>query len=411
MISQQTSLNETTVRAPRSTQTTEFFEGLPEGVKHTDLLRLVQNLEKKIGLSSAAVQHLGYLVTHTRDVDWQPGAAPIVYRTVQSTATDRGRSERQIWNLENALLDAGLIQYRDREDYKRYGKRDSRGHIEYAWGVDLTPLGLMYDRLVELNEQHMAYMVAFRDIKRKVTGFRRRIINKIDLAKENGLVIDELIDALANLPRIAANMTITTLSDILNKARKINFALDDLLKDEVKPEPLETAENRLCSKETSDISELNFRRIQSTVSQQSIDIDCNQQVDDDKEEVGEKFSTGMEHITYAQVIDAASDEFVECIQLSVTGNKYTDLKAAAARMCHRLGIGRFAWIKACSTMGDTAAAVAVIIIDRNRQHPIIPVVNPGGVLRGMTAKAKAGDLNLHRSLYAILSRDSAGGAS
>ena len=100
----------------------------------------------------------------------------------------------------------------------------------------------------------------------------------------------------------------------------------------------------------------------------------------------------MEHITYAQVIEAASDEFSECIQLSVTGDKYTDLKTAAARMCHRMGIGRFAWIKACSTMGDTAAAVAVLIIDRNRQHPIIPVVNPGGVLRGMTAKAKAGDV-------------------
>jgi len=141
-----------------------------------------------------------------------------------------------------------------------------------------------------------------------------------------------------------------------------------------------------------------------------MDIDCYQQVDDDKEEVVEKNSCGMEHITYAKVINADSDEFGECIQLSVTGDKYTDLKTAAARMCHRLGIGRFAWIKACSTMGDTAAAVAVLIIDRNRQHPIIPVVNPGGVLRGMTAKAKAGDLCLHRSLYGILNRDYSGGA-
>jgi len=410
MISQQTSLNETTVRAPRSTQTTEFFEGLPEGVKHTDLLRLVQNLEKKIGLSSAAVLHLEYLVTHTREVDWQPGAAPIVYRTVQNTATDRRRTERQIHNLERSLHRAGLIQWSDTENYKRYGRRDHRGHIEYAYGVDLTPLGLMYDRLVELNEQHMAYMAAFAEIKRKVTGLRRRIINKIDLAKENGLVIDELIDELATLPRIAANMTITTLTDIHNQARKINFALDDVLKEQQKPAPSVAEETGAGLKQTSDPSETNFRHIQSTVSQQSIDIDCNQQVDHDSEKVGEKFSTGMEHLTYDQVVDAASDEFVECIQPSAAGDKYTDLHTAAARMCHRLGIGRFAWIKACSTMGDTAAAVAVLIIDRNRQHPIIPVVNPGGVLRGMTAKVKTGDLNLHRSLYSILNRDSSGGA-
>lgn len=56
-------------------------------------------------------------------------------------------------------------------------------------------------------------------------------------------------------------------------------------------------------------------------------------------------------------------------------------------------------------MGDTTADIAVLIIDRNRAHLIIPVVKPGGVLRGMTAKAKAGDLNLHRSLYGVLSRD------
>ena len=410
MISQQTSLNETTVRAPRSTQTTEFFEGLPEGVKHTDLLRLVQNLEKKIGLSSAAVLHLEYLVTHTREIDWQPGATPIVYRTVQNTATDRGRTERQIHNLERALHRAGLIQWNDTENYKRYGRRDHRGHIEFAFGVDLTPLGLMYDRLVELNEHHMAYMAAFAEIKRKVTGLRRSIRSKIDWAQENGLVIDELVNEVATLPRIAANMTITALTEIYNQARKINFALDDLLKDTAKPEPLETLENGHVSKQTSDPSELNFRHIQSTVSQQSIDIDCNQQVDDDKQEVGENFSTGTEHITYEMVLDAASDEFVECIQPSTASNKYTDLNTAAARMCHRMGIGRFAWIKACSVMGDTAAAVAVLIIDRNRQHPIIPVVNPGGVLRGMTAKARTGDLNLHRSLYSILSRDSAGGA-
>jgi hypothetical protein len=400
---------ETTEKAPRCTHTTEFFEGLPEGVKHTDLLRLVQNLEKKIGLSSAAVLHLEYLVTHTREVDWQPGAAPIVYRSVQNTATDRRRTERQIHNLECSLHRAGLIQWNDTENYKRYGRRDHRGHIEYAYGVDLTPLGMMYDRLVELNEQHMAYMSSFAEIKHKVSGLRRRIINKIDLAKEYGLVVDEVIDELATLPRIAANMTIMALTNILNQAREINFTLDDILKDQQKPAPSVADETGTDLKQTSDPSELNFRHIQSTASQQSIYIECNQEVGHDSEKVGEKISTGMEHLTYDQVIDAASDEFVECIQPSATGNKYTDLNTAAARMCHRMGIGRFAWIKACSTMGDTAAAVAVLIIDRNRKHPIIPVVNPGGVLRGMTAKAKAGDLNLHRSLYAILSRDSAGG--
>jgi len=112
----------------------------------------------------------------------------------------------------------------------------------------------------------------------------------------------------------------------------------------------------------------------------------------------------LEHIAYDQVIDAATDEFVDCIQSDTVVDRYTDLVNAASRRCQQLGIGRWAWMKARSVMGDTAAAVAVVILDRNRAHPLIPVVNPGGVLRGMTVKAQAGELHLHRSLYAILSR-------
>jgi len=405
--------HKTTAKIPRGTQTEEFFEGLPEGVGHFDVFQLVQNLEKKIGLSSAAVQHLHYLVSHTRKVDWEPGATPIVYRSVINTATDRGRGVRQIDKLEKALHRAGLIQWNDTENYKRYGRRDARGHIEYAFGVDLTPLGRMYQRLVDLNEQHRTYMDAFLEMKRKVSGLRRRIISKINRANEYGLVIDELIDELAALPRIAANMTITVLTSIFDKARKINFALDEVLQDRPAPEPLSTSskiqETDLGLNKRSDPPDLKVRHIQPIVSPKLIVISCNQDVGDDSEDVGEKFSSGLEHITYDMVMEAASDEFIECIQPTAHSEKFKDLNVAAARMCHKMGIGRFAWVKACEIMGETAAAVAVLIIDRNRKHPFIPVVNPGGVLRGMTAKAKIGDLNLHRSLYSILNRDDSKG--
>jgi len=264
MISQQTLRTETTDRAPRSTQNTEFFEGLPDGVKHTDLLRLVQNLEKKIGLSSAAVLHLEYLVTHTREVDWQPGAVPIVYRSVQNTATDRRRTERQIHNLEKALHQAGLIRWNDTENYKRYGRRDRHGHIEFAYGVDLTPLGLMYERLVELNDRHMAYMAAFTETKRKVSALRRRIRNKLRWLEELNIDVEDLNTQFEDVPRIHAGMTITILTDILNQVRQISSQLDDLLQEHRHQKPsmaeeVEAEETGCGSKQTSD-----------TYSQQSV---------------------------------------------------------------------------------------------------------------------------------------------
>lgn len=408
MLSRHVLKDETTGQAPRCAHTTEFFEGLPNGVKHTDLIQLVQNLERKIGLSSAVVEHLRYLITHTRPVDWQPGGAPIVYRSVQMTATDRRRSERQIHNLERALYNAGMIQWNDTENYKRYGRRNEKGQIEYAFGVDLTPLGKMYHRLVELNERHKAYMAAFNEIKRKVSGLRRQILNKLNWAHEMAVDVDDLVERFSELPRVTANMTITALSDIYNQVRAIRSEIEELIADRQKAVADEAPNTPSETKENSDASAENFRHLQPTVSPQSIDIECNQDDDDDRKEVGEKFSHGLEHVTYDQVLKIASDEFVEHIRPSTASDPYADLVRAAIVRCHDLGIGRFAWIKASAIMGETAAAVSVIIIDRNRTRPLIPVVNPGGVLRGMTAKAKTGDLHLHRSIYAILKRDGEG---
>ncbi|WP_132940165.1 replication initiation protein RepC [Varunaivibrio sulfuroxidans] len=82
-----------------------------------------------------------------------------------------------------------------------------------------------------------------------------------------------------------------------------------------------------------------------------------------------------------------------------------DLVDAAGRLCPHLEISRSAWVAACAVMGRAAAAVAVIVIDRNMEHPETPIRSPGGVLRAMTARAKVGELHLEKSIFGILERD------
>ncbi|WP_368040317.1 hypothetical protein [Ruegeria atlantica] len=55
-------------------------------------------------------------------------------------------------------------------------------------------------------------------------------------------------------------------------------------------------------------------------------------------------------------------------------------------------------------MGDFAAALCVLIIDNNVDHPDTPIQSPGGVLRAMTARHQAGQLRLNQSLIAIRKR-------
>ena len=69
-----------------------------------------------------------------------------------------------------------------------------------------------------------------------------------------------------------------------------------------------------------------------------------------------------------------------------------------------LGINRSAYDAALAQMGDMATALAILIIDRNRFHPDTPIQNPGGVLRAMTARHKAGTLNLVGSLIGLTER-------
>ena len=390
--------------APRGTQSEDFFEGLPEKVTQFSIVQLVENVSRIIGLSSASISHLRYLTTHTHDVDWKAGRAPVVWRSVQDTAAHRGLSVRQIWNLEKNLHKAGLIQWNDRGGNKRYGKRDSRGNIVFAYGVDLSPMAAMYDELVDLNDQHMAYMEAFRTFKRDNSAYRRRILCKIRCINDLSGQCEAYFAQFEALPSIRANAPLDVLEAVLKQSKSFNAKLDEDLQKLRSEADVEEPVNDNGMKESSGSSEINFRHIQPTLSQQSLKRDSNPEGFDDKEDVGEIFSSGLEHITYEMAIDAASGEFLECLVPSDKGDQVTDLITAAARMCHQMGIGRFAWIKACSVMGDNAAAIAVLIIDRNRAHPILPVVNPGGVLRGMTTKAKTGELNLHKSMFAILNR-------
>src|SRR3982751_1949914 len=124
-----------------SVQMAEAFEGLPQEVDRYDLLILVKRAGKGAGFTSAMIELLDYYMAFTRECDWEQGARPIVYQSVSKTALDFGVSERQIQKTEQALFKAGAITWNDSGNHRRYGQRHQKtGRIEYAFGVDLTPL-------------------------------------------------------------------------------------------------------------------------------------------------------------------------------------------------------------------------------------------------------------------------------
>jgi replication initiation protein RepC len=82
-----------------------------------------------------------------------------------------------------------------------------------------------------------------------------------------------------------------------------------------------------------------------------------------------------------------------------------DFINAAIDRLQPLGIHPTAYRDATDQMGEIEAMLCVLLIDRNRFHPVTPVLSPGGALRAMTRRHAHGDLHLLQSLFGLMKRE------
>lgn len=75
-------------------------------------------------------------------------------------------------------------------------------------------------------------------------------------------------------------------------------------------------------------------------------------------------------------------------------------------MC--LGMDDPAYHRAAGEMGHHLITLCLLVIDVNKDHSFTPVRNVGGLLRAMTCKYNAGQLNIAGSLIGLSDHDGAG---
>ncbi|MDE0520724.1 MAG: replication initiation protein RepC [Boseongicola sp.] len=81
-----------------------------------------------------------------------------------------------------------------------------------------------------------------------------------------------------------------------------------------------------------------------------------------------------------------------------------DWQDTIRHVLRELGTEISAWHEACDAMGPPLAFLALIVRDRNRFHPKLPVLNPASALRAFTERAREGRLDLARSVAGIRHR-------
>lgn len=152
------------------------FNGLPAGMTRWRLAALVRGAARLLDLSPGMLRLLQHYIDQTFDIDWTPGNEPIVCRPLVETATQLGRSERQIRNLEQALANRGLLAWRDSSNHRRWGRRDRHtGRLTEAYGATLAPLAARAEDIEVLAARARAEDKMHHRLRREIAACRRRL--------------------------------------------------------------------------------------------------------------------------------------------------------------------------------------------------------------------------------------------
>jgi replication initiation protein RepC len=93
--------------------------------------------------------------------------------------------------------------------------------------------------------------------------------------------------------------------------------------------------------------------------------------------------------------------------LATPAPTWPDVVEAADWLRGELGVSKPLWGEACLAMGREEAAIAVAIVSAKPAGHFR--TSPGGYFHGMVAKAKAGELNLARTIWGLRGADRRGG--
>jgi replication initiation protein RepC len=390
----------------KADRTAERFAGLPEGLKSPgQLLAALKAAAPRLGISPRIVHAIDWLFRFTQLQDWKPGSRPIVWPSASMQEEALGLSPTQVKEINRRLIELGLITMRDSPNGKRYGRRHEKtGHIIEAYGFDLAPIAMRHAEFVRLAEEGRAERAAMGRLRRRVTIARKAIIQILETAQEYGFEGEEwitlaretaaLVRALRDVERPDKMQTgVTSLERRHSAAReRLEFLLevvDSAPKqpesrphiDNYKPNPDPKQDTVIASRDCSGGGE--GAGAQSPAQEQR-----------------HRPEKGMVHGIRPDELPRLTPKLKPYLQRP--NPVWPEIVDAADWLRHDLGVSKSLWGDACLTMGRELAAVALAIVSTKEAEHF--QTSPGGYFRGMVAKAKAGELHLERTVWALRRR-------
>ncbi|HEY8604530.1 helix-turn-helix domain-containing protein [Tsuneonella suprasediminis] len=339
-------------------------DGLPEGVRRTDLLPLIDRLGKKtLGLSITAQRLLRQLILRTCDQDYEPGRICSVWCRTSSIAADLGLSCRSITEAECQLVRAGFVKRETGRQGFRKGER-VEGIIRWAFGINLAPLIERYQELkakaAELDMQQQAIETCRAEIR--YLGRQIRESERIELRDRAHAILPDGRTARINDHR---------------KLKQIRDALAELLN------VITTEPGRQKTAHGS------AEKCAPNIQDKPISESCS----------GKPHESDQSLLRNALRI--ASEDYQALLE-DPKRPAWPHLVEASWRTWRMLGFPERTWGDACAKIGRERAALCVLLIDRNHRlssDDPYRARNPAGCLAGMATSMLAGTFNLRGFIH------------
>ena len=359
------------------------------------VFRAVCEAKAAIGATDRALAVLGALLSFHPETQLSAAGNLVVFPSNAELAIRaHGIAPATLRRHLGVLVECGLVVRRDSPNGKRYARKGEGGAIEQAFGFDLAPLVARAAEFEARAAEIQAERRALHLMRERITLYRRDIVKMITFGIEEGLSADwERLHAEYRAIAGASPRTATPLElePIEAKLHALCLEVRNILERHTNSEKSSGSEShseRHLQNSNPDSHEFEpgFREKRGATAAPAPETKSLPVAGKAMPPAG--YPLGLVLRACPDIADYARD--------GISG--WGELVETANLVRGALGVSPDAWNQACEAMGPVDAAICVAAILQRGER----ISSPGGYLRSLTDKARAGQFSIGPVLMALL---------
>jgi replication initiation protein RepC len=347
------------------------------------------------------VHAVDWLFRFTQPQDWEKGSRPVVWPSARMQQEALGLSPTQVKETNRRLIELGLVTMKDSPNGKRYGKRDPKGRIVEAYGFDLSPIAARNAEFVRLAAEGRAERLAMGRLRRRATIAKKGIVQILETAHEYGFAGEEW-------PLLAREMAVLgrALRDV-ERAEEMELGVTSLeRRQNASREQLEALLGIVSTDPKGAENRPHYNNYKPTTDPEQDTVIAAKECSGEGEgpvlesrtpEPRPRPAKGMVHGIAPDELPRLAPKLKAYLRRA--SPTWPEIVDAADWLRHDLGVSKSLWGEACLAMGRDLAAVALAIVSTKEADHFRTTA--GGYFHGMVAKARAGELHLERTVWAL----------